>query len=160
MSLDGSPELLSAPVTPAARPTPPSAPARQTPPVAPAAAHVAAVDARGNSNHANLTKRGAILFDKNAPAPSPAQYHGMQMLAADLNSALEAGAARIEIEAYGGAPGDKSSDARRLSLKRGLAVRQLLIDSGIPSNRIDVRAMGGVDDSGPADRVDVFVRTG
>jgi hypothetical protein len=37
-------------------------------------------------------------------------------------------------------------------------VRQLLIDDGVPSARIDVRAMGGSDDSGPADRVDVFVR--
>ena len=64
----------------------------------------------------------------------------------------------MQLEAYGGSPGDKSSDARRLSLKRALAVRQLLIDDGVPSGRIDVRAMGGVDDKGPVDRVDVFVR--
>ena len=92
--------------------------------------------------------------------PSPAQFKGVKLLAGDLSSALEAGASRIQLEAYGGAPGDKSSDARRLSLKRALAVRQLLIDNGVPSNRIDVRAMGGVDDKGPADRVDVFVRAG
>lgn len=82
----------------------------------------------------------------------------MKLLAGDLNAALEAGAARVQLEAYGGTPGDKSSDARRLSLKRALAVRQLLIDDGVPSARIDVRAMGGVDDKGPVDRVDVFVR--
>ena len=86
------------------------------------------------------------------------QFDGVKLLAGNLNAALEAGAARIQIEAYGGAPGDKSSDARRLSLKRALAVRQLLIDDGVPSSRIDVRAMGGVDDKGPVDRVDVFVR--
>ncbi|MGD0190772.1 MAG: OmpA family protein [Rhizomicrobium sp.] len=109
--------------------------------------------------HAKLDKRGAILFDKGVPSPSPAQYHGVKVLADDLNAQLEKGASAIQLEAYGGAPGDKSSDARRLSLRRALAVRQLLIDDGVPSARIDVRAMGGSDDSGPADRVDVFVRS-
>jgi outer membrane protein OmpA-like peptidoglycan-associated protein len=66
---------------------------------------------------------------------------------------------RIQLLAYGGNAGDKGSDARRLSLKRALAIRQVLIDSGVPAERIDVRAMGGADDGGPADRVDVFVKT-
>ena len=66
---------------------------------------------------------------------------------------------RIQLLAYGGEKGDKGSDARRLSLKRALAIRQVLIDDGVPSERIDVRAMGGADDGGPADRVDVFVKT-
>jgi outer membrane protein OmpA-like peptidoglycan-associated protein len=112
----------------------------------------------GGGDHANLSKRAAILFEQNATDPSPAQYDGVKLLAGDLNSALEAGAARVQLEAYGGTPGDKSSDARRLSLKRALAVRQLLIDDGVPSSRIDIRAMGGTDDKGPSDRVDVFVR--
>ncbi|HEY2444163.1 MAG TPA: OmpA family protein [Rhizomicrobium sp.] len=111
-------------------------------------------------DRAGLTKHGDVLFDKGLSSPSPAQFKGLKLLAGDLSSALEAGASRIQIEAYGGAPGDKSSDARRLSLKRALAVRQLLIDNGVPANRIDVRAMGGIDDKGPADRVDVFVRAG
>jgi len=62
---------------------------------------------------------------------------------------------RIELKAYGGTPGDKQSDARRLSLKRGLAVRAYLIGLGIDSRRIDVRALGGVTDTGASDRVDV-----
>ena len=65
---------------------------------------------------------------------------------------------RVELQAYGGTHGDKGSDARRLSLKRALAIRQILIDDGVSPDRIDVRAMGGTDDSGPADRVDVYVR--
>jgi hypothetical protein len=113
----------------------------------------------GNA-HMGLTKRGAVMFEKGATNPSPVQFDGVKVLAGDLSAALESGASRIQLEAYGGAPGDKSSDARRLSLKRALAVRQLLIDNGVPSNRIDVRAMGGVDDKGPADRVDVFLRAG
>jgi outer membrane protein OmpA-like peptidoglycan-associated protein len=111
-------------------------------------------------DRAHLTKHGAVLFDKGVSDPSPAQFTGVKVLASDLSSALQAGSARVQLEAYGGAPGDKSSDARRLSLKRALAVRQLLIDDGLPSSRIDVRAMGGIDDKGPADRVDVFVRAG
>ena len=113
-----------------------------------------------DEGHAGLVKRGAVLFAKGAADPSPAQFNGVRLLAGDLSSALESGASRVELDAYGGAPGDKSSDARRLSLKRALAVRQLLIDNGVPSNRIDVRAMGGIGDKGPADRVDVFLRSG
>jgi len=62
---------------------------------------------------------------------------------------------RIELKAYGGTPGDKASEARRISLKRGLAVRAYLIGLGIDSRRIDVRALGGVTDTGAPDRVDV-----
>jgi outer membrane protein OmpA-like peptidoglycan-associated protein len=62
---------------------------------------------------------------------------------------------RIELRAYAGEPGDKASDARRQSLRRGLAVHGYLIDLGIDKSRIDVRALGGVTDTGPADRVDV-----
>ena len=64
----------------------------------------------------------------------------------------------IQIQAFGGRRGDKGSDARRLSLKRALAIRQVLIDDGVAAERIDVRAMGGADDSGPADRVDVYIK--
>jgi len=116
--------------------------------------------AGSDNDHAGLIKRGAVMFEKGATDPSPAQFDGVKILAGDLSAALESGASRIQLEAYGGAPGDKSTDARRLSLKRALAVRQLLIDNGVPSNRIDVRAMGGVDDKGPTDRVDVFLRAG
>ncbi|MBU6299026.1 MAG: OmpA family protein, partial [Alphaproteobacteria bacterium] len=65
---------------------------------------------------------------------------------------------RVQLIAYGGPRGEKTSDTRRLSLRRALIVRQLLIDDGVPSERIDVRAMGGVDDNGPTDRVDVFLK--
>jgi outer membrane protein OmpA-like peptidoglycan-associated protein len=144
---------------PPAQPSPVQpAPARA--PAHPAAAPTRQASAAASSDHANLKKRGAILFEKGAPAPSPAQYRGVKVLADDLNAALEKGAAAIQLEAYGGAPGDKSSDARRLSLRRALAVRQLLIDDGVPSARIDVRAMGGSDDKSQPDRVDVFIRAG
>ncbi|MEQ8748014.1 OmpA family protein [Pyruvatibacter sp.] len=93
----------------------------------------------------------SVVFDPEAAAiigPARGQLDG-------IAESLRYDPRRIELKAYGGTPGDKTSDARRLSLKRGLAVRAYLIDLGIDSRRIDVRALGGVTDTGAADRVDV-----
>jgi outer membrane protein OmpA-like peptidoglycan-associated protein len=108
----------------------------------------------------NLSKRSEILFPHNGPDPVPQALTQLKQLASVLNSALDAGARRVQLDAFGGAPGDKSSDARRVSLHRALVIRQLLINDGVPASRIDIRAMGGIDDSGDADRVDVYVRAG
>ncbi len=107
---------------------------------------------------AGLSKRSEILFAHGETDPPAATINKMHVLAGDLNTLLGAGAQRVLLDAYGGQPGDKSSDARRISLKRALVVRQLLIENGVPSGSIDVRAMGGTDDSGAPDRVDVFVK--
>lgn len=107
-----------------------------------------------------LTRRSEILFPRGDPDISSSTVDKMRTVAADLNTLLGAGASRVQLDAYGGAPGDKGSDARRLSLKRALGIRQLLIEDGIPSEKIDVRAMGGIDDGGAPDRVDVLVRGG
>ena len=156
-------EDSAAPPAASGKAAPVSAPGEKTaslPPHAAVSVHSISSPKTADDDHAGLAKRGAVLFAKGAADPSPVQFAGVKLLAGDLTTALESGASRVQLEAYGGAPGDKSSDARRLSLKRALAVRQLLIDNGVPSNRIDVRAMGGADDKGPADRVDVFVRAG
>jgi outer membrane protein OmpA-like peptidoglycan-associated protein len=110
-------------------------------------------------DHAGLTKRSEIVFTEGAVDPTPDTITDLRKLAIDLTGVLR-GTGRVELEAFGGPPGDKSSDARRLSLKRALAVRALLIESGVPAERIDVRALGGANDGGTPDRVDVFVRTG
>jgi outer membrane protein OmpA-like peptidoglycan-associated protein len=106
-----------------------------------------------------LTKRSMIIFAAGAADPAQGALGSIKFLAGDLNTAMVSSSSRIQLLAYGGNAGDKGSDARRLSLKRALAIRQVLIDSGVPAERIDVRAMGGADDGGPADRVDVFVKT-
>lgn len=146
-SLDGVHSAAPA-QKPAAKPT-------QTASVEPPPAQTAPSPA---ASQAGMTKRGEIIFTKNATDPAPAQFDGLKLLAGDLSEALKNGSSRIQLEAYGGAHGDKGSEARRLSLKRALSIRQVLIDNGVPANAIDVRAMGGADDSGPADRVDVYVR--
>ena len=99
-----------------------------------------------------------ILFAKEASEPAEGALGAIKFLAVDLNSAMTRPSSRVELQAFGGGKGDKGSDARRLSLKRALAIRQVLINDGVSPDRIDVRAMGGADDSGPADRVDVYVR--
>ena len=103
-----------------------------------------------------LSKRSVILFAAGSSDPAQSALGSIKFLAGDLNSAMTGAGSRVQLIAYGG--GDKGSDARRLSLKRALAIRQVLIDDGVPSERIDVRAMGGADDGGPADRVDVYVK--
>jgi len=63
---------------------------------------------------------------------------------------------RVQIRAYASANGaDAASGARRLSLSRALAVRTYLIDRGVRSTRIDVRALGAPTDGSPVDRVEV-----
>jgi len=106
----------------------------------------------------NLKKRSVILFAKDAPDPAKSALGNIRFLAEALNAAMVTPNARIELQAFGGTKGDKGSDARRLSLKRALSIRQVLIDDGVSADRIDVHAMGGVDDTGPTDRVDVYVK--
>jgi len=62
---------------------------------------------------------------------------------------------RVRLAGFSGAPGDMSSDARRLSLARALAVRSYLTSKGVAAIRLDVLAFGG---STNGDRVDVLVR--
>jgi outer membrane protein OmpA-like peptidoglycan-associated protein len=62
---------------------------------------------------------------------------------------------RIQVLAYAAGTEDTESKARRKSLARGLAIRSYLIKAGVPSTRIDVRALGSKADGGPADRVDI-----
>ena len=130
---------------------PPSAPA-QPPPTRTASAEPPAT----NTATTELSKRSSILFTPGAEEPPAGALDTIKGMTASLTAALWSGTAHIQLEAFGGKSGDKSSDARRLSLKRALIIRQLLIDDGIPSERIVVRAMGGAG-SGALDRVDIFV---
>jgi outer membrane protein OmpA-like peptidoglycan-associated protein len=66
---------------------------------------------------------------------------------------------RIQLKAFAGGTADRPSTARRLSLSRALSVRSHLIEKGLRSTRIDVRALGVPGDGGPNDRVDVILLT-
>jgi len=105
------------------------------------------------------SRKSIIMFAAGASDPAVTAVQNVKSLAGDLATALVDSSTRVQLLAYGGLPGEKSSDSRRLSLKRALIIRQLLIDDGVPAERIDVRAMGGADDGGPPDRGDVFVKS-
>lgn len=137
--------------------TAPQTAPQTTPKPAPKPAPQVASKAPPRPAESGLNKRSVILFAKDAPDPAEGALGAIKFLAGDLNAAMTTASARVELQAFGGNKGDKGSDARRLSLKRALAIRQVLIDDGVSPDRIDVRAMGGADDSGPADRVDVYV---
>jgi outer membrane protein OmpA-like peptidoglycan-associated protein len=64
---------------------------------------------------------------------------------------------RLQLMAYAGGKSLSASKARRLSLSRALAVRSYLIETGVRSTRIDVRALGNKVTGEPANRVDVVV---
>lgn len=92
-----------------------------------------------------------IVFEpQSAVLPFPA----LQSLDA-LATAMAGGTARIEIHGFAGAPGDVSSEARRLSLRRCLSVRDWLVTKGIARERVILRPLGGAPE-GVADRVEIF----
>ncbi|NWG45115.1 MAG: hypothetical protein HXY25_01030 [Alphaproteobacteria bacterium] len=64
---------------------------------------------------------------------------------------------QLEIFAYAGDVNDRTSTAKRLALRRGLAVRTYLVDQGVPKTRMSVNPIGGVSDTGPLDRVDILL---
>lgn len=152
------PEAAPPAAPPPAAPAPKAQPKQQLAKANPPPASTAPAQAAAEPPTPGLTKRSVILFAPQAADPAQSALGAIKFLAGDLNAAMTSASARVQIQAFGGNRGDKGSDARRLSLKRALAIRQVLIDDGVPAERIDVRAMGGADDSGPADRVDVYVK--
>jgi outer membrane protein OmpA-like peptidoglycan-associated protein len=148
--------LGKAPPVPVAVPTQPIdvAPAPVAPPkvVAPAKpkTKVAALPTRPLP--AGGAQQLQMNFDAESASVSPSQRDELAQLA----GRLENSDTRIQIRAYAGAADEDAGNARRVSLKRALAVRSRLIESGIRSTRIDVRALGVAADNGPADRVDIL----
>jgi outer membrane protein OmpA-like peptidoglycan-associated protein len=63
----------------------------------------------------------------------------------------------VNVVAYAAGKPDDPSTARRVSLSRGMAVRSVLLASGVPSAQIYVRALGATASDGPADRVELTV---
>jgi len=64
---------------------------------------------------------------------------------------------RLQLLAYAGGADLSSSKARRLSLSRALSVRSFLIEKGVRSTRIDVRALGDKTTDKPVNRVDINI---
>lgn len=137
-----------APPTPEAVPV--AAPAKPVAP--PATPQVASVPApQANSGSGKPSMRIPFAGD-GAALPEPAKGE-LKQIATALG---QDPALRVQVMAYANG-GDDASKARRLSLSRALAVRTYLIEQGVGSTRIDVRALGNAPEGGPSDRVDLMM---
>lgn len=94
-----------------------------------------------------------LLFDAGSAELSGTATAQLEELAAALTKDVSA---RVQLMAYAQSTDGSASRARRLSLSRALAVRAYLIDQGVRSTRMDVRALGDKAQEGPKDRVDIL----
>ncbi|MCH8154792.1 MAG: OmpA family protein [Proteobacteria bacterium] len=100
-----------------------------------------------------LAERVRVLFQEGSAVLSEAAKGQLKGVAAFLEANASA---RVQLLAYAKATAESASRARRLSLSRALAVRAFLIEQGVRSTRMDVRALGDKVPDGPVDRVDVL----
>ncbi len=133
------PPPASAPAAPVAAATPPAPAPAPPPPPALAAKQPAAINVR-------------ILFARAQTDLNPA---GIEAIKGLIKSTAAGGATGFTVSAYADGAADDPSSGRRLSLARAQAARAALIDNGVPSNQITVRALGGRVGEGPPDRVDI-----
>jgi outer membrane protein OmpA-like peptidoglycan-associated protein len=120
----------------------PSTPAAGAPPV-----QMAAATTVGNVATAVKFKAGATDLGGAQPA-----------LDAIANRLLANENLRVQLISHATGGADDAMEARRVSLARAVTVRAYLIDKGVRSLRIDVRALGNRADNGPvADQVDLLV---
>jgi outer membrane protein OmpA-like peptidoglycan-associated protein len=122
-------------------------------PAAPAAAANATAGATGEGTRPE-TEQVRVDFAAGANELDGAARGKLDEVANGLNQNPKL---RLQLLAYAAGSGDAGSQARRLSLSRALSVRSYLIDKGVPSTRIDVRALGNKAEDGPPDRVDVVI---
>jgi len=94
---------------------------------------------------------GRVRFSRNAGQMPTTAAAVLDVIAEKLLLSSE----RIRLAAYSGATGDMSSQSRRLSLERARAVRNYLVEKGVPFERMDVMPLGGAA-AGQSDRVDIL----
>jgi outer membrane protein OmpA-like peptidoglycan-associated protein len=95
-----------------------------------------------------------LVFQAGVETLSDRDKSELDVLAGDLVTDEDQ---RVQLMAYASSQDGTASMARRLALSRALEVRKYLIDSGVRSTRIDVRALGNVAESGPLDRIDIVL---
>lgn len=106
-----------------------------------------------------MTMTGDTLTLPFGPQDATLAAESRQRLDALADRMVSTPALNAQILAYAGSTDGGPSQARRLSLTRALAVRGALLDHGIASTRIEVRALGDQAPDGPADRVDIRLLT-
>lgn len=96
----------------------------------------------------------SIEFNKNSSEISDENKSLLDKLVVMLNKIPNQ---RVQIRAYALADDTTQSDARRMSLSRGLKVRSYIKNKGIKPVRLDIRALGDRYDRPPPDRVDIVL---
>ncbi len=144
-------------------PPPPPAPAPVKEAKSPAPAASKPEKQTGGEQQASLPSPGAplkeglayrVVFASGASKLPTKQKEDLNNLAKKIKND---DSLRLQLHAYAGDASLSSSKARRLSLSRALSVRSYLIESGVRSTRIDVRALGNKTKKKPLDRVDINV---
>ncbi len=145
-----APAPVSVPA-PAPVPAPSAAPSQGPGPVALTAQQPSAPEnAPAAGTQENLS---TILFDKDSARLPDGARDALAHLASRMT---EDATLEVQLLAYAAGDEENASKARRLSLSRALAVRSFLIDQGVRSTRIEVRALGNKVPDGSPDRVDII----
>jgi len=145
------------PLVPLAPPPPPVIPAPVAVPMRPVSPPPPPTLAADAPDRAMLLPDGVrITFGADRSDLNPAAD---EVLKAFVANTAKPGITYTILSYAAGTP-DDASIARRLSLARALTVRSVLINAGLTSERIYVKALGSnvpADADGPADRTDILV---
>ncbi|MEQ9170344.1 MAG: OmpA family protein [Rhodospirillales bacterium] len=133
----------------AAIPPPPPPPATATAVPTPPAPKAESTASLTTGEDGRLTR---VVFDESQSKLPDSAKPNLLKLADQVKDQRDV---RLQLLAYAGGDDLKSNRARRLSLSRALSVRSFLIESGIRSTRIDVRALGDKTSDEPKNRVDI-----
>ncbi|MDR3518388.1 MAG: OmpA family protein [Azospirillaceae bacterium] len=99
-----------------------------------------------------LPRRNIVItFDTKSTTVAPTSTTTVDRLIAMMR---QSATMRLEIRGFAAGTPDTVRDARLLALKRAISVRQAFVNQGVPSTRINVRALG-IPADGPADRVEI-----
>lgn len=156
---DDAPEQSLAEAAPAASDSEPAPAASDSEPAAAAPPDSEAGAASPDAQTAALPPQSAVEgqvsigFAEGASELTPEARSSLDVLAERLRGDESL---RVQLLAYAVAIDDNTSRARRMSLSRALAVRAYLIEKGVRSTRMDVRALGSNVEGEPADKVDII----
>lgn len=150
-----APEKVEPPAREVTRPAAPAAPA-------PAAQPKPAEPVKEETRVAAVTPPAAapdvnrLLFEEGAEEISAVGRAQLEQIAASVRDDRDI---RLQVMSYADSASETGDSNRRVSLRRAGNVRRVLLDNGIESFRILVRALGapGPDDNGPGNRVDILI---
>ncbi len=153
-----APAIATADPAPATAAEPPAPPAQQQAPKPPASSTAespaAAVQTASRPDADGKETSIRVLFDDKSAKIADSARAPLQKLSDTMKKSENL---RVQLMAYAGGTSETASQARRLSLSRALAVRSFLINQGVRSTRMDVRALGNKAEGGPSDRVDAVL---